>query len=125
MKSVRLVGICLMLAALARAQNSVPFISQPLVPSAAVPGGNGFVLAVNGSNFVPGATVKWNGSPRTTTFVSGSQLTASILASDIAAAGSAQVTVTNPGSPASLPVFFEVTTPSARLCGTWSGCQSC
>src|SRR5258708_626698 len=35
-------------------------------------------LCAQGTGFVSGAVVKWNGSPRTTTFVGGSQLTASM-----------------------------------------------
>jgi hypothetical protein len=86
--------------------NPVPFVNQPLVPAAAVPGGAAFTLTLNGTDFVSGAVVNWNASPRVTTFVSSSQLTASILASDIASAGTASVTVTNPGTAASQPVFF-------------------
>jgi hypothetical protein len=88
--------------------NPVPFVNQPLVPAAAVPGGPAFTLTVNGTGFVSGAVVNWNGSARTTTFVSSSQLTASILVSDIALAGTANVTVTNPGGYTSLPAFFSV-----------------
>ena len=98
---------------LALAQNPVPFVNQPLVPDAAVPGGQSFTLAVNGTGFVSGAVVNWNGSPRSTTFVSTSDLTAIILATDIAVAGTASITVSNPGSPASLPVLFAVTTPNS------------
>ena len=67
-----------------------------LSPSSALVGGAAFTLTVNGSNFVSGSVVQWNGSPRATTFVSATQLTAAIPASDIAAGGSAQVTVINP-----------------------------
>ena len=55
-----------------------------------------FTLTVNGTGFVTGAGVQWNGSPRLTSFVSGTQLTAAIPASDIANQGSAQITVANP-----------------------------
>jgi hypothetical protein len=68
-------------------------------PTSATAGGAGFTLTVNGTNFVSGSsTVTWNGSARTTTFVSSTQLTASILASDIAAAGTALVGVTTTGA---------------------------
>jgi hypothetical protein len=77
--------------------NPVPFVNQPLVPAAAEPGGSGFTLTVNGTGFVSGSVVNWNKSPRSTTFVSGSQLTATILASDIAIPNTAVVTVVNPG----------------------------
>ncbi len=47
--------------------NPVPFINQPLVPDAIKPGEAGFTLTVNGTGFVSGATVNWNGSARGTT----------------------------------------------------------
>lgn len=97
------------------ATNPVPFVNQPLVPAAAVPGGPGFTLTVNGTGFVTGAVVNWHGSSRTTTFVSSVQLTASILASDIALTGTASVTVTNPGGTTSLPQLFDVTNPSTSV----------
>jgi hypothetical protein len=78
------------------AQNPVPFIDQPLVPDATAPGGPGFTLTVNGAGFVAASVVNWNGGPRATTFVSSSQLTAAIFASDIASASTAAVTVVNP-----------------------------
>src|SRR5438132_2196223 len=48
--------------------NPVPLINQPLVPAAMAPGGAGFTLTVNGTGFVTGSVVNWNGSARTTTF---------------------------------------------------------
>jgi hypothetical protein len=75
--------------------NPVPAISS-LSPSSATAGGSAFTLTVDGSDFVTGSVVQWNGSSRTTTFVSSTQLTAAIPAADIATAGTAQVTVFNP-----------------------------
>ena len=75
--------------------NLVPTLTA-LLPSKVTPGGPAFTLTVNGADFVSGAVVRWNGTARPTRFVSLSQLTASIAASDIAAAGTAQVTVFNP-----------------------------
>ncbi|NJO13636.1 MAG: hypothetical protein HC872_09430 [Gammaproteobacteria bacterium] len=75
--------------------NPVPATSG-LAPTAATAGGAAFTLTVNGSNFASTAVVRWNGANRTTTFVSASQLTATIPAGDIAAAGTASVTVFNP-----------------------------
>jgi hypothetical protein len=101
------------------AQNPVPLVNQPLVPGAVAPGGPEFTLTVNGTGFAPGATVDWNGSPRTTSFVSGKQLTATINAADIAGAGTASVTVVNPipGGGASNVVFLPITnaTPSVTF----------
>ena len=93
------------------AENPVPLISQPLVPDAVAPGGAGFTLAVRGTGFVSGAVVNWNHSSLATTFVSDSRLTASVPASDIAAANTASVTVLNPspGGGTSNVMFFEVT----------------
>ncbi len=67
-----------------------------MVPSSAKAGGAAFTLTVNGDYFVTASTVLWNGSPRATTYVDASRITAQILASDIGAAGSATVTVSNP-----------------------------
>src|SRR5262249_32881698 len=73
--------------------------------------GPAFTLTVNGSGFVSGSAVRWNGSSRPTTFVNSSQLTAMIPASDIATVGSAQVTVNSPapGGGVSTPFAFNVT----------------
>jgi hypothetical protein len=67
-----------------------------LAPNSANSPGAAFVLTVNGTNFNTNATINWNAVAQTTTYVSGSQLTATIPASDVAAAGTAAVTVTNP-----------------------------
>src|SRR5258708_31591857 len=96
--------------------NPVPFVNQPLVPTTVVPGSAAFTLTVNGTGFVSGSVVNWNGSPRTTTFVSSSQLTASISAADVATANTTVVTVANPspGGGRSNSASFEITngTPS-------------
>jgi Bacterial Ig-like domain (group 3)/FG-GAP-like repeat len=90
-------SVLALLAAPATAQNPVPFIDQPLVPDATAPGGAAFTLTLNGAGFVVSSTVNWNGSPLDTTFVSSSQLTATVPASDIAAASTASVAVVSPG----------------------------
>lgn len=78
--------------------NPVPIIYQPLNPSRAAPGAPAFTLNVLGSGFVSDSVVNWNGSPRRTTFVSGSQLRAEILASDLAKSGTASVSVGSPNA---------------------------
>src|SRR5205814_5376244 len=90
--------------------NPVPLISQPLVPDAIAPGGAEFTLTVNGTGFVSGSVVNWNGSARATSFVNSSQLTATILPADIATANTASVTALNPssGGGTSNVVFFPV-----------------
>ncbi len=101
----------------ALAENPVPLINQPLVPASSLPGAAGFILTVNGSNFVSTSVVNWNGSARTTTFVSGSQLTATINPPDVATASTASVTVFNagPGGGTSNVAFFEVTKPVSQV----------
>jgi hypothetical protein len=101
---------------LAAGQGPVPFVNLPLSPGAVTPGSAGFTLTVNGTGFVTGAVVSWNGSARASTFVSASQITAAILASDVATPGIALVTVSNPktGSASNL-ALFDVTTPVTAL----------
>jgi len=74
----------------------VPQIGLSWSPVDVAPRGPGFTLKVYGSGFLPGAVVNWNGSARQTAFVSSTQLNAAILGTDIAIAGSASITVTNP-----------------------------
>ncbi len=102
---------------MAWAQNPVPLIGQPLVPGAAVPGGPAFTLTVNGTGFVSGSIVQWNGSARVTHFVSGDSLTADIPATDIAKAGTSAVSVVNPGpgGGTSEVVFFPINTSEASV----------
>jgi uncharacterized protein (DUF2141 family) len=97
--------------------NPIPFVNQPLVPTSSAPGGPGFVLTVNGTQFVSSSVVNWNGAPLTTTFVSNMQLTATVSALDIAKAGTASVTVVNPapGGGTSGMVPFNVTSPATNL----------
>ena len=91
-----IVMVVLALGASAFATNALPLINAPLVPGQKAPGSVAFTLTVNGTGFVSGATVNWNGNARTTTFVSSSRLTATINAADVATAGTASVTVSNP-----------------------------
>ncbi len=86
-----------------------------LSPATAAAGGAGFQLTVNGANFASNAVVQWNGSTRTTTFVSSNQLKASITSADIGAAGTASVTVSNPGGGTSRPLTFVIAKPSVTI----------
>ena len=97
--------------------NPTPLINQPLVPDAASPGSGAFTLTVNGTEFVSGSTVNWNGVPLVTTFVSVHQLTAAVPAANIASAGTAAVTVVNAGAanPISNVVYFPIAAPSTGV----------
>src|SRR5438477_8366244 len=75
--------------------NPVPAISS-ISPTSTTAGSAQFTLTVNGTNFVATSTVKWNGSALVTTFVSSTQLTAIVPAANVAAVGTASVTVVNP-----------------------------
>jgi len=88
--------LALWLSASALAQNAIPFVNAPLSPAVKTPGSTTFTLTVNGTGFVSGATVYWNGNARTTTFVKSSQVTATITTTDLATANTASVTVGNP-----------------------------
>jgi hypothetical protein len=73
----------------------VPAISA-LSPATMLQGSSAFTLQVTGSNFTPQSIVQWNGVVRPTTYVSPTQLNASILAGDVATVGAAKVTVQSP-----------------------------
>ncbi|MCH8269147.1 MAG: hypothetical protein IH846_16710, partial [Acidobacteria bacterium] len=75
--------------------NPAPTISS-LSPSSAPEGEAGFTLTVTGTGFVAGSVVRWNSTDRSTAFVSSGELQATIPASDIATAGTANVTVFTP-----------------------------
>jgi len=95
----------------------IPLINQPLVPDATPAGGSAFTLTVNGTLFTANSVVNWNGTPLATTFVSHDQLTAAVPASNIAAATTASITVSNPapGGGTSNVVPFTVTSPTTSL----------
>jgi hypothetical protein len=95
----------------------VPFINQPLVPSSISPGSGDFTLTVNGTGFARRSIVQWNGHNRPTTFVSTQRLTAIIIASDIATAKTASITVATcaPGGGTSNVVYFPVTNATASI----------
>jgi hypothetical protein len=68
-----------------------------LAPAVVLAGSTGIVLTVNGTGFTSGSTVLWNGASRATTFVSSTQLTEAVTASDISASGLATITVSTSG----------------------------
>lgn len=93
--------------------NPVPTITG-ITPNSAVEGSAGFTLTINGTGFVNGSVVRWDGAARVTTFVSATQLTAQVLASDLVGTGQASVTVFNsaPGGGTSNVVNFNITAGS-------------
>jgi uncharacterized repeat protein (TIGR01451 family) len=105
--------------------NPVPGISS-LNPSSSFPGGAAFTLTVNGTNFLQGSQVQWNGLDRATTFVSSTQLTAEIPAADITATGTIPVTVVNPapggGTSSAYDFSIMVQVPGEGSGGGGGGC---
>ena len=77
------------------APTPAPTLSS-ISPTSAIAGGPAFTLTATGANFTSNSVVQVNGSPRTTTFVSATQLTAAVLGGDIAAAGASSITVVTP-----------------------------
>ncbi|HUD64628.1 MAG TPA: beta-propeller fold lactonase family protein [Candidatus Sulfotelmatobacter sp.] len=88
--------------------NPIPMISS-LDPSCAPVGAQTFTLAVMGINFAASSVVRWNGKDLSTT-LNGGPLVAQIPAGDIAATGTATVTVFNPapGGGVSNSVTFNI-----------------
>ena len=86
---------------------------RSLSPSTIEAGQPAFILTVNGSSFTPASQVLWNGpnGARSTLFVSTSQLTAQIFASDVQNSGTAQVSVftPSPGGGTTQSLTFTIT----------------
>lgn len=74
---------------------NVPSLSA-IAPSTTVAGASSIVLSLYGSNFESAASVEWNGTQLKSSWVSATQMNATIPTSNLSAAGSAQVTVVNP-----------------------------
>ncbi len=91
-----------------------PLTLTVLTPATINVGSPAFTLMLTGSVFTSQSTVLWNGSPQPTTFVSATQLTAQIPASEITTTGSDTVSVSDPtyGTSNSL-TFVVVPTPLA------------
>src|SRR5262249_7565158 len=84
---------------IAAANAQTPTIAS-ITPATALAGGPAFKITVTGTNYGSTSVVRWNGSDRVTNLSTPSSTTAleaAITAADIAAPGTAQVTVFNPG----------------------------
>jgi len=96
--------------------NPLPTISN-LSPASVLVGSGALTLTVSGSNFVPTSSVRLNGVPYSTSFVSSTQLSASIPASAVSSATTASVTVANPapGGGTSSASAFVVAAPQITV----------
>jgi hypothetical protein len=99
------------------ASHPIPFVDQPVVPTAAARGGAAFTLQLAGTGFVSDSMVRWNGKALATTFLSGTKLKAAVPAALLEFAGVASISVINPapGGGASNAVFFPVYTPTPTV----------
>jgi trimeric autotransporter adhesin len=91
------------------AANPVPN-AKSLSPSSATHGGWNLPVTITGTGFAPGSTVTWNGAQLYAAYISSTQLTLYVPYSDIAAAGTAQVVVSNPapGGGKAAPLTFTI-----------------
>jgi FG-GAP-like repeat/Abnormal spindle-like microcephaly-assoc'd, ASPM-SPD-2-Hydin len=98
------------------ALSQVPLV-QSMSPVSDAPGSKSFTLTVYGAGFKSTAVVNWNGSPRLTEVLSGSQMIATINASDVAVGTTASITVTNSGTGGgtSNVTFFPVTVKQSSV----------
>jgi len=98
------------------ASTAVNFTVNPphvasLSPNSTTAGGAAFTLTVNGTNFLTGSTVAWGSTALTTSYVSATQLTATVPVTLIAQAGTPNVTVSNGTGAASTAVVFTINAP--------------
>ncbi len=93
--------------------NPAPVLSS-IDPSSTDGGGTGVALDVLGSGFVQSSSILWNGTALSTTYVSASELTATIPTADIASPGTANITVSNPapGGGTSNTLTFTINNPA-------------
>ena len=96
---------------LSQAQSPVPFVNQPLVPDSSAAGAVQLTITVNGTGFVSGSVVSWNGQSLQAQFVNDSQLKAVVPAANVSSSSTASVRVINPlpGGGISNLAFFTVT----------------
>ena len=80
---------------IAAAANTAPSISN-ISPAFAKAGANSFPITVSGTGFAPESTIHWGNTALPTTFVSGTELTASVPAISVATAGIVAITVQSP-----------------------------
>jgi hypothetical protein len=101
------------------ASNPAPAISGTS-PAFTNAGGTAFTLIVNGSGFTASSAVYWGTSALTTTYVSATQLSAQVSATDIATGGiavSITVVTPSPGGGTSNAFQFEVDSASGSTTG--------
>jgi hypothetical protein len=99
--------------------NPVPLLYEPLAPTSVAPGGPELTLAVNGTGFTSASVVNWNGVALQTSYVSDSQLKATVPAANSAQAGTASITTSTSGGVASNAAFFSISKPTSPTFTTY------
>ncbi|HEY2390218.1 MAG TPA: kelch repeat-containing protein [Candidatus Angelobacter sp.] len=97
--------------------NPVPSVTG-VSPNSVGAGASDTTITVSGSSFISSSAVNLNGQPLTTTFVSGTQLTAVVPAGNLATGAVNNITVTNPqpgGGTSTASVAFTVTNPNPTV----------
>jgi outer membrane protein assembly factor BamB len=95
--------------------NSSPLAITSLSPSNINAGSPAFTLTVTGTSLTSQSVILWNGNPQTTNFVSATQLTTQIPASDISTPGTSAVSVSDPVYGNSNSQSFAINTPPLAL----------
>ena len=86
-----------------------------LSPASVAAGSTDFVLTANGTNFVSGTTILWNGASLSTAVASATELTAKVASAQIASPGTVSIRVMKPDSTTSGTLNLTVTGSSFRL----------
>lgn len=102
---------------------ALPPVLTGLSPDHATVGSGGLSLAVSGTGFAPQSSVRWNGQTRPTTYTAATALVAQVEAADLAAAGTAAVTVLNPDGQVSNSLAFTIRPLPAQVWvdARWAG----
>jgi trimeric autotransporter adhesin len=98
--------------------NPVPVVNS-ITPASLVAGAAAQTIDLMGTGFVPLSAVEWNGSALQTSFVSGTEIKATIPVQDAAAGQIAQISIANPGpgGGTSANASFNVNSPTPAVTG--------
>ena len=91
--------------------STVPTLTS-FSPSSATVGSGAFTLSVTGTNYTTSSAVLWNGSLLPTTFITSTQLNATVPANLLTTATNANIAVNNPGTGTSNTLAFPIVVPS-------------
>jgi hypothetical protein len=114
MKLARIFVVCVIFLSTLLMGQGIATIEQPLVPTAAQPGGPSFTLTITGTGFLTTPTgVLFGGTPLAIASSTATQLTATVPMASIATAGTASVSVLSGDGLKSNVAFFQIATPAS------------